>query len=96
MKSLFQPTIYFLWRGALAALFMVCGAQVYAIDALVKTDNVAARLAAEHNVVQLTAAPADHAGVKNYVRAAPGDLAAERPVATSVSQPHGCSVKYAS
>lgn len=33
---------------------------------------------------------------KNYVRAALADIKAGRPVATSVTRPYGCSVKYAS
>lgn len=43
-----------------------------------------------------TAAKSDLAKAKNYVRAALGDLTAKRPVATPVSQPYGCNVKYAS
>jgi len=43
-----------------------------------------------------TAQPADLATAKNYVRSALGDLSAKRAVATPVSQPYGCSVKYTS
>ena len=43
-----------------------------------------------------TAAKSDLAKAKNYVRSALGDLTAKRPVATPVSQPYGCNVKYAS
>ncbi len=43
-----------------------------------------------------TAAKSDLAKAKNHVRAALGDLTAKRPVATPVSQPYGCNVKYAS
>lgn len=41
-----------------------------------------------------TANPADLASATNYVRAALADVEAGRPVATPVSQPYGCSVKY--
>lgn len=37
---------------------------------------------------------ADIEGATNYVRAALADMAAGRPVATPVSRPYGCSVKY--
>lgn len=43
-----------------------------------------------------TASQADLKGARNYVRAALADIAANRPVATPVSRPYGCSVKYAS
>lgn len=43
-----------------------------------------------------TTAPADLATAENYVRSALGDLTAKRAIATPVSQPYGCSVKYAS
>jgi peroxiredoxin len=43
-----------------------------------------------------TADKSDLAKAKNLVRAALSDLGANRPVATPVSQPYGCSVKYAS
>lgn len=39
---------------------------------------------------------ADLKDAKNHVRAALADMAAGRAVATPVSQPYGCSVKYAS
>jgi len=42
-----------------------------------------------------TNSQADLKGAKNYVRAALDDIAAGRPVATPVSQPYGCSMKYA-
>jgi len=48
-----------LWRGAMIALLMACGWQAHAADAVVKTDNVAARLVSEHNVVQ----PGQHLAV---------------------------------
>ncbi len=41
---------------------------------------------------------ADHAslkGAKNHVAAALGDVKAGRPVATAVSRPYGCTIKYA-
>ncbi len=38
----------------------------------------------------------DVKGANNYVRAALADLAQGRPVATPVSRPYGCSVKYGS
>ncbi|MBJ7535634.1 thioredoxin family protein [Rhodomicrobium vannielii ATCC 17100] len=41
-----------------------------------------------------TATPSDVKGAKNYVRAALDDLAAGKPVATPVTRPYGCSVKY--
>jgi peroxiredoxin len=41
-----------------------------------------------------TAIPSDVKAAKNYVRAALDDLAAGRPVATPVTRPYGCSVKY--
>jgi peroxiredoxin len=37
---------------------------------------------------------ADIAGASNYVRLAMADLAAGNPVATPVTRPYGCSVKY--
>ena len=37
----------------------------------------------------------DIAGAKNYLSAALGEALAGRPVATAVTQPYGCSVKYA-
>lgn len=37
---------------------------------------------------------ADIASSKNFVRAALDDIAAGRPVATAVTRPYGCSVKY--
>lgn len=43
-----------------------------------------------------TANAADIAGATNHVKAALGDLAAGKAVATAVTQPYGCSVKYAS
>lgn len=43
-----------------------------------------------------TSNKSDLAKAKNFVRAALSDLAANRPVATPVSRPYGCSVKYAS
>ncbi len=42
-----------------------------------------------------SAKPADVAGAQNYVLAALADLKAGRPVATPVTRPYGCSVKYA-
>lgn len=42
-----------------------------------------------------TADPASLKGAKNYVMAALGDVKAGRAVATPVSKPYGCSVKYA-
>lgn len=39
--------------------------------------------------------PADIAKATNYVKAALADLKAGRPVGTPISQPYGCSVKYA-
>ncbi|WKW50840.1 thioredoxin family protein [Rhodomicrobium lacus] len=41
-----------------------------------------------------TAIPSDVKAAKNYVRAALDDLAAGKPVATPVTRPYGCSVKY--
>jgi hypothetical protein len=41
-----------------------------------------------------TAAQADVKGAKNYVLAALSDIKAGRAVATPVSKPYGCSVKY--
>jgi peroxiredoxin len=41
-----------------------------------------------------TTSPADIPGAKNHVRAALADLAAGKPVATAVTRPYGCSVKY--
>lgn len=38
--------------------------------------------------------PADIADAKQYVELALADLAAGRPVATPLTQPYGCSVKY--
>jgi hypothetical protein len=45
---------------------------------------------------QPTADPDSLKGAKNYVAAALADLKAGRPVATPVTRPYGCSVKYAS
>ncbi|MET3526265.1 thioredoxin family protein [Phenylobacterium koreense] len=42
-----------------------------------------------------TADPASLKGAKNYVTAALSDVKAGRAVATPVSRPYGCSVKYA-
>ena len=41
-----------------------------------------------------SADPADIPGATQYVEAALGDLAANRPVARGMTQPYGCSVKY--
>jgi peroxiredoxin len=41
-----------------------------------------------------SADPADIPGATQYVDAALGDLAANRPVARGTTQPYGCSVKY--
>ena len=41
-----------------------------------------------------TADPSSLRGAKNYVTAALADIKAGRPVATAVSKPYGCSVKY--
>ena len=41
-----------------------------------------------------SADPADIPGATQYVEAALGDLAADRPVARGTTQPYGCSVKY--
>jgi peroxiredoxin len=41
-----------------------------------------------------SANPADIAGAKNLVKAALADVQAGKPVATPVSRPYGCSVKY--
>jgi len=41
-----------------------------------------------------TAIPSDVKAAKNYVRAALDDLAAGKAVATPVTRPYGCSVKY--
>jgi hypothetical protein len=41
-----------------------------------------------------SARPADIAGAQNYVAAALTDVKAGRPVATPVTKPYGCSVKY--
>jgi len=41
-----------------------------------------------------SADPADIPGATQYVEAALGDLAANRPVARGTTQPYGCSVKY--
>lgn len=41
-----------------------------------------------------SADPASLKGAKNHVGAALADLAAGRPVATPVTRPYGCSVKY--
>lgn len=41
-----------------------------------------------------SADPADIPGATQYVSAALGDLAANRPVARGTTQPYGCSVKY--
>lgn len=43
-----------------------------------------------------TSAKADLKDAKNFVRAALSDIAGKRAVSTPVSQPYGCSVKYAS
>ena len=43
-----------------------------------------------------TTNPASLKGARNYVALALADLKAGRPVANPVSQPYGCSVKYAS
>lgn len=45
---------------------------------------------------QPTTDPASLKAAKNYVAEALADLKAGRPVATPVSQPYGCSVKYSS
>lgn len=42
-----------------------------------------------------TADPASLKGAKNYVSAALSDIKAGRPVATAVSKPYGCTIKYA-
>jgi peroxiredoxin len=42
-----------------------------------------------------TARTSDIAGAKNYVRAALDAVKAGKPVATPVSRPYGCSIKYA-
>jgi hypothetical protein len=42
-----------------------------------------------------SADPASLQGATNYVTAALSDLKAGRAVATPVSRPYGCSVKYA-
>ncbi|WP_127077816.1 thioredoxin family protein [Rhodomicrobium lacus] len=41
-----------------------------------------------------TVIPSDVKAARNYVRAALDDLAAGKPVATPVTRPYGCSVKY--
>jgi hypothetical protein len=41
-----------------------------------------------------TADPASLKGAKNYVSAALSDIKAGRPVATAVSKPYGCTIKY--
>ena len=41
-----------------------------------------------------SADPADIPGATQFVEAALGDLAANRPVARGTTQPYGCSVKY--
>ena len=41
-----------------------------------------------------SADPSTLKGAKNYVSAALSDLEAGRPVATAVSKPYGCSIKY--
>jgi peroxiredoxin len=43
-----------------------------------------------------TSDPASLKGATNYVEAALADIRAGRPVATPVTRPYGCSVKYAS
>jgi peroxiredoxin len=43
-----------------------------------------------------TSDPASLKGATNYVEAALADVAAGRPVATPVTRPYGCAVKYAS
>ena len=43
-----------------------------------------------------TTSKSDIQGATNYVRAALQDLASGRPVATPVTRPYGCSVKYSS
>lgn len=43
-----------------------------------------------------TANPADIRGATNYVNVALADALAGRPVSTPVTQPYGCTVKYAS
>ena len=43
-----------------------------------------------------TTSKSDIPGATNYVRAALQDLASGRPVATPVTRPYGCSVKYSS
>lgn len=43
-----------------------------------------------------TADPASLKGAKNYVSAALSDVKAGRPVATAVSKPYGCTIKYGS
>jgi hypothetical protein len=43
-----------------------------------------------------TTSKSDVRGATNYVRAALQDLAAGRTVATPVTRPYGCSVKYSS
>jgi peroxiredoxin len=43
-----------------------------------------------------TADPASLKGAKNYVSAALSDMKAGRPVATAVSKPYGCTIKYGS
>jgi hypothetical protein len=45
---------------------------------------------------QPTTDPASLKVAKNYVAEALADVKAGRPVATPVSQPYGCSVKYSS
>ena len=42
-----------------------------------------------------TADPASLKGAKNYVSAALSDIKAGRPLATAVSKPYGCTIKYA-
>ena len=42
----------------------------------------------------MQADPASLTGAKNYVAAALADLKAGRQVATPVTRPYGCSVKY--
>ena len=41
-----------------------------------------------------SADPSTLKGAKNYVSAALSDIEAGRPVATAVSKPYGCSIKY--
>jgi hypothetical protein len=45
---------------------------------------------------QATTDPDSLKTAKNYVTAALSDVKAGRPVATAVTRPYGCSVKYSS